>query len=203
MSLRTTIAEQFRRPTGVFGRLVGRLMERGNRASYSQTLQHLDVRRESEVLEIGFGHGAGIAAVAKSVTKGRITGLDFSETMHARASARLSSLIRAGRVTLLCGDLATHDMGGATFDRIFAVNVVYFWQEPLVMLRRLRGLLRPNGILVLTFTTPERLHRLAFTRSAVFHAYAGDEVAGLLHAADFVRVEIIEKGGVVSALGRI
>jgi SAM-dependent methyltransferase len=202
MSIDKAIAEQFRCPSGWVGRLVGRLMERGNRASYAQTLQHLDLQPRSDVLEVGFGHGAGIAAVAQTVTEGRITGIDFSETMHARASARLAPLIRGARVRLLCGDLATCDLGGATYDRIFAVNVLYFWHEPLVILRKLSGLLRPEGILVLTFTTPDRLHRLAFTRTAVFHAYTADQVAGLLRVSGFARVEILEKGGVVSALGR-
>jgi SAM-dependent methyltransferase len=202
MSLNTKIAEQFRRPNGFWGRLAGRLMVRGNRAAYRQALPHLDLRPGNDVLEVGFGHGAGIAAVARVVVEGRIAGLDFSEEMCSQAAERLAPLVRSGRVTLHCGDLATYDLDGATFDRILAVNVIYFWPKPLPILRKLLALLRPDGILALTFTTPDALRRLAFTRTGVFHAYSGDEVAGLLRTAGFPAVDVVGHDVLLTVLGR-
>lgn len=206
MGLSQAIARQFRRPSGRLGRLVARLMEIGNAGNYQQALAHLDLQPRSRVLEIGFGPGAGLAAIARLVTEGPLTGVDFSEAMCHRAAARHAELIRQGRLELLHGDVLQLDLGGRRFDRILAVNVVYFWPEPLAVFRRLRDLLAADGLLALTFTAPEDLRRIFFARTDVFHAHPVDDIVTQLRTAGFAEVRCVSgrvKGGtVVTVLAR-
>ncbi len=206
MSLAHAVAQQFRRPSGALGRLVSRLMEVGNASSYQQALRHLDLRPESRILEIGFGPGAGLAQIAHVVTTGCTVGVDFSEEMCRRAGARHADLVRAGRLELMHGDVADLDLGERRFDRILAVNVLYFWPAPLTVFRRLHAQLAEDGLLALTFTAPEDLRRIFFARTPVFHAYSAAEVVDLLQAAGFRDVhceaERVKGGTVVTALAR-
>ena len=41
------------------------------------------------------------------------------------------------------------DLG--SFDKIYSVNVVQFWKEPVQVFRKLRSMLRPGGIIVTAY----------------------------------------------------
>src|SRR5512140_3469942 len=68
-------------------------------------LQLLDVRSGETVLEIGYGTGKTLLALARSVgTGGRVRGLDISEGMRAVAGARLQKAGLYDQAELRCGD---------------------------------------------------------------------------------------------------
>ena len=63
-----------------------------------------------------------------------VYGIDFSKLMYKKAQALNHKYIDEGRVTLLYGDFVASDIGSDGFDKIFCINVVYFWnnlQPPL------------------------------------------------------------------------
>ena len=133
-------------------------------------------------------------------------GVDFSEDMCRRTATRHAELVRQGRLELLHGDIVELDLGERRFDRILAVNVIYFWPAPVVVLRRLRALLAEDGLLAITFTAPEDLRRMFFARTPIFHAYSIEEVLAHLQSAGFgqVRCETgkVKGGTVATALAR-
>ncbi|MGC4121621.1 MAG: class I SAM-dependent methyltransferase [Myxococcales bacterium] len=105
MSFLQRVAAQFRKPEGLAGRLVARLMERGNRAANEWTLDLLGLRTADDVLEIGFGHGAALGRALELAPQGRVVGADFSQTMVEQAGRRHAAAIAAGRVRLFLGGL--------------------------------------------------------------------------------------------------
>ena len=89
------IARQLSCPSGLPGRIVGRLMNRRNARMNAFAIKQLELQPSDRVLEIGFGGGVTLPtliAVADSVT-----GVDRSRDAVNLANARFSTAVKAGR----------------------------------------------------------------------------------------------------------
>jgi SAM-dependent methyltransferase len=152
MGLVTIAHRQFRRPTGLLGRLAGWIM--ANRPSNIErnrwTVDLLNVQPSDHVLEIGFGPGLAIAQIARLAPQGRVVGIDHSALMIERASGRNRSAIQAGLVDLRVGGLELLPQLGEVFDKVFSVNVPLFRPERTPVLHTIRSVLKPGGVLATT-----------------------------------------------------
>jgi SAM-dependent methyltransferase len=100
-------------------------------------------RRAGDVLDLGCGTGSLSLLAAEQGH--RVTGVDLSPAMVARARAKL-----AGRdAVFLVGDAATPPVGEQLFDAVLVRHVLWTLPDPGRVLRHWRGLLRPGGRLVL------------------------------------------------------
>ena len=152
------LISQFGRPHGLVGRLAGVIMAHrsSNKLRNRWTVNLLDLEPSHQVLEVGSGPGIALAQVAECLTTGRVVGLDFSETMHDMAASRNRQAIDDGRVSLIIGsaeelDQATDKALDGPFDRIFGINVVMFWNNPISTFRMLGQRLTSTGQLAFTF----------------------------------------------------
>ena len=114
------------------------------------TVSLLDLQPDDCVLEVGFGSGVAIEAIASIVTGGIVAGIEQSPPMLARATLRNRAAIEEGRVELHLGTLADHPDLGRHFDKILLVNVAHFLEHPESDLRWLASILLPGGRLALT-----------------------------------------------------
>jgi cyclopropane fatty-acyl-phospholipid synthase-like methyltransferase len=130
-----------------------------NRSKASERLvwavETLAVEPEDRLLEIGCGHGVAVSLVCEKLDGGSITAIDRSPKMIDVASRRNVHHLAAGTVTLQTASLDEADLGGARFDKIFAINVGMFWrQRPIRELAILRDHLAPEGRLFLFHESP-------------------------------------------------
>jgi SAM-dependent methyltransferase len=183
--VRTAIASQFHRPTGLLGRLAGEIMTRraSNRARNAWAVGLLEIRPTDHVLEIGYGPGLAIELAARAAPNGMVVGVDHSEVMWRNATRRNAAAIRAGRVELHHAELEAL-AGPPRFDRVLAVNVHMFWSDPQVRLRQLGALMVPGGVLALAYEP-----RGAGASNELARA-AGEQTAAIVAAAGFVDVRV-------------
>ncbi|WP_261134018.1 class I SAM-dependent methyltransferase [Bacillus sp. Marseille-Q3570] len=149
MGLLKRFALQFRMPHGVLGRFAGFLMAKGGEKS-RWTVSLLNPARDDHALEVGFGPGVGIEALADTVDKGYIAGIDISEVMLKQASDRNREAISKGLVDLRLADVSSPPPFDTKFSHIMSVNNIIFWEEPVLALKKLRELMKPNGKIVIT-----------------------------------------------------
>lgn len=184
--MRTRVVRQFANPTGPLGHVAGWVM--GHRSSNLRrnrwAVELLEVGAEDRVLELGFGPGVAIAALAARASRGHVVGVDRSPVMLAQARRRNARAVRSGLVELHLGTVEDLPDLGDPFDRALAVNNVGFWDEPDASLRKLRQLLRPDGVIGLV-SQPRCPGATAQTT-----ARAGDELAALLRDAGFAGVRL-------------
>jgi len=148
------VVRQFGNPHGGPGRLAGWVMAHrsSNRRRNLWVVSLLDIRPIDRVLEIGFGPGIAVKEVSRLATRGQVVGVDHSEVMVRRAVKKNAEGVRSGRVDLRHGsveELRDLDLGPDPFDKVFAVNSMGFWPDPIARLRELRRVLRPGGLLAI------------------------------------------------------
>ena len=81
------LSRQLSHPSGAGGKVVARLMNRGNRTLNDQAIARLDVQRGSRVLDLGFGGGLTFAPLwDRGAT---VIGIDRAEDMVAAAQRAL------------------------------------------------------------------------------------------------------------------
>lgn len=151
-ALKRALVRQFGRPVGFWGGVAGQIMARrpSNVERNLWTVELLDIQPTDRVLEIGFGPGIGIAAAAHRVDRGLVVGVDHSEVMLRQAERRNRAAIRRGRVELRLGSINDLVANEPPFDKIFAVNSIAFWPEPVARLGELRALLTEAGLVAIT-----------------------------------------------------
>ena len=142
---------QAHHPRGAAGRVTAWEMAHrpSNRQRSRWVVSLLDIRPADRVLELGFGPGVAIAALARAGAA-HVYGVDHSGVMLRQASKRNAAAIRAGRVTLIraSADQLPPALDGP-FDAILAVNSLGFWPAPGQRLAELRRRLAPGGRLAI------------------------------------------------------
>ncbi|MCG8633921.1 MAG: class I SAM-dependent methyltransferase [Desulfobacterales bacterium] len=185
-------SRQARQPKGVFGRFfMSRVFDRGNAAINAFVKQSLAVQKDEQALEIGYGTGFLINELAGHLDKGCIHGLDFSGTMAAVARKRNRAHIRAGRVNLRQGDFDTADFVPDSFDCVFTVNTLYFWEDPDHTIGKIHNILKPGGRLVIGFVGEADMEKMKLDRE-VFTSYSPEAAVNLLSGV-FRQADILDK----------
>ena len=134
------------KPEGEAGRAVANMLNRVNERITAAVYKRLQLKPGERVLEIGFGNGKLLPALLSRADKLTYEGVDIAETMVADANAFNADLVAAGRAAFRLAAAETLPFLDQTFDKVFAVNVIYFWPRPLRPLSEIRRVLRPGGL---------------------------------------------------------
>jgi ubiquinone/menaquinone biosynthesis C-methylase UbiE len=134
------------KPEGEIGSAVGEMLNRVNANITSAVYQRLMLRDRDRILEIGFGNGRLLPALMALADDMTYVGLDRAKTMVTEATAHNAELVAAARASFRLGSAESIPCKDESFDRVFAVNVIYFWPEPVRALAEMRRVLRPGGL---------------------------------------------------------
>jgi ubiquinone/menaquinone biosynthesis C-methylase UbiE len=184
--IRPFLRAQFGQPRGMVGAIAGRLMARdkSNTERIRWTLSLLDLKPEDRVLEIGFGPGIAVEQASRIASDGFVAGVDHSDVMLRQAVRRNARAIDDGRVALRLASAAQLPQFDGPFDKIFSINSIHFWENPVESLRGLRELLKPSGLIAVTLQPRSRTATDETTR------IIGEELVGKLERAGFSRCRL-------------
>lgn len=197
------IAAQLRNPQGEDGLETARRMEGNNAFMIATTIDRLGIGTGEQVLEIGFGGGGHVGYLQQKAQEVHYQGVDISADMAALAATVNELAVANGtaafhRVEPQNG-FVTIPFPDASFDRIFTVNTLYFWDNAAAQARELFRVLKPGGLFLCTFATEAFMKSLPFT-AYDFHLYSVAEAAQLMEEAGFIIQDITEEKEMVSTV---
>jgi 2-polyprenyl-3-methyl-5-hydroxy-6-metoxy-1,4-benzoquinol methylase len=115
----------------------GEDVRRGENEGIIAKIQTLRPGPRLRVLDVGCGTGSLLGALQKAGYDA--WGVEFSE--YAASQAQVKTCAR-----VVVGDVLHADFGGETFDVVNATEVIEHLRDPLAFFRRVRSLLRPQGL---------------------------------------------------------
>ena len=189
------LANQFKKPDGIAGRIVAAIMARANLGYYKWIAQNIRFSKDDVVIEIGFGPGQGIEYLFAHAGFSRMHGVDFSGLMLKQASARNRKWIVSGNLTLFHGDLINFTPQGS-YTKIIGINILYFWNDLDAYAKKLYECLKPGGTAILYFTAKEAMEKFALTKEDVFNKYSLEQLSAAFTSAGFAEVNFKEAGNI-------
>lgn len=132
---------------GPVGWVIARTLSVTEAGVYDAVAAMLDVQPDDELLDIGCGPGAFLAAKVRAAR--RVVGLDPSATMLRVAERKLAQRLRAGTARLVKGSADQLPFGDGEFSAATAVFAPYDHAEVF-------RVLRPGGRFVIADNDPRR-----------------------------------------------
>jgi ubiquinone/menaquinone biosynthesis C-methylase UbiE len=184
------LAHQLGGPSGLPGRILGRLMNRMNSPMHDSTLALLQPRDGETVLEVGFGGGVTLERLLRTLPSSKIYGVEMSPTMLNQAQARFSKESEEGRIDLRHGVVGDLPLADQRIDCAFTINTIYFWPDASQGFEELHRVLKPQGRLAVTFADRAFIEKAPVFEHG-FTAYDPGEVTDLCEAAGFTSTRIV------------
>jgi ubiquinone/menaquinone biosynthesis C-methylase UbiE len=142
------------------------LSDRAERRVRELGLSLLEARSGQRILEIGFGTGSSLIALAESVgASGQVFGIDISPGMKEVAAARIRSANQVEKISLTLAAIPPIPFIDATFDAVFMAFTLELFPEDTIpiVLTEVRRTLRAGGrlsVVSMTLGTEEQRHGL-------------------------------------------
>ena len=157
------ISKQFSNPSGFCGRIIFSLMNRRNIPLYNETIRLLELSDNDRVLDIGCGNGYVLNILAKQYDC-KFDGIDISQSIIDNAEKRCRRYVKSGRMKFGCQNAAAMSFADGSFDRIYTINTVYFWENLYDTMQEIMRVLDVNGVFVNTLFSNETLDTFPHTK---------------------------------------
>lgn len=109
--------------------------------------------------------------------------------MYKRASKRNHRFIKNDRVHLIQGDFLETELSTTGFDKIYCINVIYFWDDLHKPFEKVNSLLKEDGEFCIYMAGKDELNKAKFTKDGIFNKYSIGQVANALKSSGFHEVD--------------
>jgi len=213
MSLASKMLNQLRNPRGWAGRWNLRGMNRRHSRLTDWGLKHVSIDSNAAILDIGCGGGRTIHKLAAIATKGKVYGVDYSETSVAASRKTNEECIMSGRVEIFHGSVSHLPFPDQMFALATAVETHFYWPDLPADLREVSRVLKPGGALVIVAEvykggkydrSVQRFADMMKNNAFPYSNLSVDEHRELFVRAGFTDVQVIEEydKGWICAIGR-
>ena len=137
-------------PSGLMGKIFGKLMEWTNADAYKKALKALTPAENERFLEVGFDTGRFAEMLLGRTSKTFVAGIDPTATMVNTALNRLKKGF-SNRIDLRQGTDESLPWDDHQFDGIIAIHCFQFWQDSDRALTEISRVLRPHGRIIIVF----------------------------------------------------
>jgi SAM-dependent methyltransferase len=151
-----------------------------------QTVSHLDLSRDSDIIELGCG--AGFAAKYLKGQYRRYVGVDYSEQLIDFARRHNES----ADAKFFVGDITALGLEGR-FDGAFMVGVLHHIHDPVEALRKTRSVLKPGARLAVNEPSKANpvVQAARWARTLTNKDYSNEQIQ---YGADQLRRQLLDAG---------
>jgi len=179
------------KPDGLGGKLMVKMMNSGHGPLAQWGFSNLEEGKRQNILDVGCGGGANVAAWLEKCPNAHVTGLDYSDVSVAEARKVNAEVIRAGRCEVLQGNAAALPFSGESFDCVSAFETVYFWPGLETCFAQVERVLKHDGVFLIcnecdgTNAADEKWTKLI----EGMHIYPEAQLRAALEAAGFSEIK--------------
>jgi ubiquinone/menaquinone biosynthesis C-methylase UbiE len=157
------IGRNFGNPRGIGGTIAAKIMNIINREQYKTVLENINIQSNKTILDIGFGNGYLIRKILKNngVT---VYGIEISNDMLIKMEKIEYRNRENGRLKLFLKSIDNTQFERESFDIIYTVNTIYFWNDPKTCFAEIKRILKPNGIFINALYTEAYLNKIICAR---------------------------------------
>ncbi len=184
------LARNLAHPEGEKGIEIGEMMNATNIGMTLESIKAMLIEDNEHILEIGHGNAGHVKSILNRAQNIRYMGIDISGTMYNEAK-KMNELFR-DQTDFVLYDGEKLPFEDKTFDKIFTVNTVYFWKQPVDYLNEIYRVLKKTGTFVLTFGQRDFMEKLPFTKFD-FTLYNTDEMEETVSKSYFNRMTVSER----------
>lgn len=145
------LTENAVKPTGFWGKLMIRSMNKGHHAITDWALSYLDVQNGDKVLDIGCGGGRTVGKLCDMVGSGKVYGVDYSELCVKKSRELNRKNVLCRKAVIEQASVSELPFEENSFDKITAVETYYFWPDKQNDLKEVLRVLKTDGRLMLVF----------------------------------------------------
>jgi len=178
------IASQLKHPTGEKGIEMANMMNETNINMTKHSIQNLNISAANKILELGHGNAGHVEFLFEQAENLKYYGLEMSELMFQQARQTNRNFVSQKQAFFSLYDGNKIPFEDETFDKIFTVNTIYFWQKPEELLSEIYRVLKPNGNFCLTFAEEDFMKTLPFTQFE-FELYSTEKAQKLVEKTAF------------------
>lgn len=136
-----------RMPVGELGQQILDRMNESHEMMAQWGVTHLDIKKDSKILDIGCGGGRNIQRFSQLISdEGRVVGIDYSEVSVEKSFELNKEAIERGIVNVLHGSVSEMPFYDGTFDIVTGFETIYFWPDLINDLREVNRVLKKGGI---------------------------------------------------------
>ena len=118
---------------------------------------------ENVILDVGFGNGYFINKILTRNIPVTVCGIDISKDMVNFASKKYRHLIEKGTLRLSLENIQETSFENDTFDRIYTISTMYFWNDLGKCFSEIKRILKPNGLFLNIIYSKKFLDTLRYT----------------------------------------
>jgi len=202
MSLASRLLKQILNPAGWLGRWNLRGMNRRHSKLTDWGLKHVPIDPDATILDIGCGGGRTIHKLATLASKGKVYGVDYSETSVAVSQKTNQEWIKTGSVEIRHASVSHLPFPDQMFGLATAVETHFYWPDLPADMREVLRILKPGGALIIIAEVykggkyDRRVRRFADLMQRMSFSYANlsvDEHRELFLRAGFTDVQVVEE----------
>jgi ubiquinone/menaquinone biosynthesis C-methylase UbiE len=157
-------AEQLKRPSGRLGVNVAKAMNKDNFLINQNTIENLDLENNNYILEIGMGNGFFVKDIFKKNSSVNYVGCDFSEAMVKKAINLNEIFVKNRQAFFVLSNAESLPFPNLTFDKVFSVHTIYFWNKPSMILSEIHRVLKINGELIIAIRPKSIMEQYPYTQ---------------------------------------
>jgi ubiquinone/menaquinone biosynthesis C-methylase UbiE len=172
------VGKNFRNPRGIGGKTATLIMNVINQKQYNTLLKNINIKPNDTILDIGFGNGYLIHKLFKQNVPVTIYGIEISNDMLHKVKRAQKKNIENGRLKLFLENINQTSLEQNTFDKIYTVNTIYFWDEMEKCFSAIKKILKPNGIFINLIYTKKFMDKIMYTKYG-FNKYTVEEIENM------------------------
>ncbi len=173
------IAAQLRKPAGVDGVRTADLMSAVNKQIIFDTFRALHAEGGNNILEIGMGNGLHVKDILERSEGIQYNGCDYSQLMVEESEKINAAWINQGRASFIHCEASSLPFPDRTFNKVFTINTIYFWDNIANTLDEIKRVLQPGGKLIIGFRPRRQMEKYPFKKYG-FTQFSKEDVESIL-----------------------